>query len=254
MKRLSSRRGFTLVELLVVVSIILLIMSIIVPSLDRAQKLGWETRSQTNLRQITTGFLTFASDYRGTLPAAYAAPFIGPEDWQKSWLGSEVGWTSNEGTLVPYIGGVKKAQEIYRDPVIPPSALNSGKGSNNMFDYSALTAFAGARVSKLPTIVEHLNPDTGLYEKANTPLIVAEDPAGYINNHHVEPSHSGLDRLSNWYLDGGALYASPDGSVTRLQFRSRGPTSLEWIAQTPSGKTVNLDWYLPGGWGGWNHR
>ncbi|MBI1375201.1 MAG: prepilin-type N-terminal cleavage/methylation domain-containing protein [Phycisphaera sp.] len=254
MTRYRYAHGFTLVELLVVVSIILLMVAIILPSVDRAQKTAWETRSQINLRQVDIGFLTLATDHRGYLPAAFAAPFTGPEDWQKSWLGSEVGWTSNEGALVPYIGGVKKAQEIYRDPVIPPSPLNSGKGSNGMFDYSALTAFAGARVSAMPNMVEHLNPDTGEYEKSNTPLIVAEDPAGYINNHHVEPSHSGLDRLSNWYLDGGAYYASVDGSVTRLQFQTRGPTSLEWIAQTPSGATVNLDWYLPGGWGGWNHR
>ncbi len=61
-------RGFTLVELLVVISIIALLASLLLPGLARAREYAYFTTCKSNLRQISIGFLTYAGGERGRIP------------------------------------------------------------------------------------------------------------------------------------------------------------------------------------------
>ena len=66
--RLGSR-GFTLVELLVVVAIIALLIGLLLPALGRAQRAAKSLNDSANISQIHKGFLTYAnSDPKGRLP------------------------------------------------------------------------------------------------------------------------------------------------------------------------------------------
>lgn len=58
----NSRRGFTLVELLVVISIIAMLMSITLPSLNRARELGKRVVCLSNMRQLTFSWHLYAMD------------------------------------------------------------------------------------------------------------------------------------------------------------------------------------------------
>ena len=62
------RVGFTLVELLVVVSIIALLISILLPSLKKAREQARSVVGLSNLKSMSTGVMTYASEYGGTLP------------------------------------------------------------------------------------------------------------------------------------------------------------------------------------------
>lgn len=64
----TPRRGFTLVELLVVVAIITLLISILLPSLARAREEAKRVYCTNNLRNIWTGVLTYALESRDRLP------------------------------------------------------------------------------------------------------------------------------------------------------------------------------------------
>src|SRR5207244_13280940 len=62
------RRGFTLVELLVVIGIIALLVSILMPALRRAREAANGVSCSSNQRQIMMAFLMFANDHKGYLP------------------------------------------------------------------------------------------------------------------------------------------------------------------------------------------
>ena|ERR1700722_1038440 len=66
----SSRRsaGFTLVELLVVIGVIALLISILLPALNKARASAQEAQCMSNMRQLGMGFQTYCDANNGLLP------------------------------------------------------------------------------------------------------------------------------------------------------------------------------------------
>ena len=66
--RQSAKRGFTLVELLVVIGIIALLIAILLPALQKARDSANRTTCLSNMRQLGTAFMMYTNENKGYFP------------------------------------------------------------------------------------------------------------------------------------------------------------------------------------------
>lgn len=82
-----SKAGFTLIELLVVIAIIAILASILFPVFSRARGKARQSACSSNMKQIATALIAYASDYDNmtpywaTGPARDGAPVTGQNPW-----------------------------------------------------------------------------------------------------------------------------------------------------------------------------
>ena len=90
---MRCRRGFTLVELLVVIGVIALLVAILLPALSSARGASRQVRCLSNIRQLAVGTLLYQAEYRGLHVPGY---------W--GWSQATGGWPPSPEPPVPPSG------------------------------------------------------------------------------------------------------------------------------------------------------
>jgi prepilin-type N-terminal cleavage/methylation domain-containing protein len=150
-----TARGFTLVELLVVIGIIALLISILLPALSKARESANKVKCLSNIRQIVMAFSGYTQDNRGAFPFMALA---GGNPYEEDWI-----WWQKTNNRIndigfhgigPYLNLSKTSNVLYcpADDVTFRARQNGPPPDPYPFSYSLNNCFTSAWNNTVPKL------------------------------------------------------------------------------------------------------
>lgn len=187
----SAQRGFTLVELLIVIGIIAILISLLLPAMQKARMAAYTIQCQASMGTIGRAVASFAANHDGRAPGGTGRkrdtpPNSASMEWQEI-LSIEV---FNQPGYIP----TGRNASADKAKVMCPMATMEADPSKNSYRYFAMNG----------TILAGNNSPMGLYLNDPTTMngIYAKDLGGgyYISNYYLGAKLNVFRNTSTKYL------------------------------------------------------
>ena len=197
-------RGFTLIELLAVIAIISVLVSILLPSLNRAKKLAMRVTCGSNLHGVNMAYGLYASGYKRCVPVGYfGCKQINYRIYQK-------GRVADQGFLIfgyLYLADMipdPKAFDCPTCPIINYTAWPPGGGATETVNAGYGCRPAQGAYWGTTTQERVPNPFPHLYDLHSKAIVadIASKPL------HVDQRH--VNGVNVGYLDGSVHWINRD--------------------------------------------
>jgi prepilin-type N-terminal cleavage/methylation domain-containing protein/prepilin-type processing-associated H-X9-DG protein len=186
---MSKRRGFTLVELLVVIGIIAVLIAILLPALRRAKEQANRVACMSNMKQLGIAFQLYTGDFKGYFPAPGANPRA--EDW--------IHWQPTrkieDGAIVKYLGK-KFNPAVYRCPSDDVGTHTTAYGPRYEYSYTINFNMTGYDWNNKP-IAPRPPVKANNIKQSSTKILMIDESSETIDDGTWAPQHHGTIDFRN---------------------------------------------------------